>query len=329
MKFGIGIPTCREGRDYPSNFGGPTEMAELSQIAEKLGIDYVWGDDHITPGEALLKKDVKPPSFFEVILSMSYVAAATKKIRLGIGVLVIVWRDPVLVAKQIATLDVFSGGRVTLGVGIGGTRDEFESVFPRMKKARRGKVLDEQLEVLNLLFTKDNASYSGEYFAFEDLSFHPKPQQKQFPFYITAFAKDTPESLSRMARWASLCAVNPTIESVRSRREGLQPYLEKLGKDISQVELTTLPTASVGRTHKEAVERLQRSRLFDRYKGQPVEKIEAANFIGTPAEITEKVKALEKAGLGQCAPQRFAANSYQELKEQVYMFGEEVVPNFK
>lgn len=329
MKFGIGIPTCREGRDYPSNFSGSAEMVELSQLAERLGIDYVWGDDHITPGETLLKKDVKPPSFFEVILSMSYVAAATRKIRLGIGVLVIVWRDPVLVAKQIATLDQFSGGRVTLGVGIGGTREEFESVFPRMKRARRGKILDEQLEVLNLLFTTDNASYDGEYFAFNDLSLNPKPTQKPFPFYVTAFAKDTPESLTRMARFASLCAVNPTIESVRNRIEGLKPYLEQAGRDVSQLELTTLPTASIGRTHQEAVERLQRSRLFDRYKGQPLEKVEAANLIGTPAEITEKVKALEKAGLGQCGPQRFAANSYQELKEQVQMFGEEVVPNFR
>ncbi len=329
MKFGVGIPTCREGRDYPASFSGPEEMVELSQLAEKLGIDYVWADDHIAPNEALRTKDPKPPSFYETILSLSYVAAATNSVRLGIGVLVMIWRDPVLVAKQIATLDVFSDGRITLGVGIGGSRDEFEAVQPRMRHAHRGKLLDEQIEILNLLFTQDNASFNGEYFEFDDLSLHPKPNQKPFPFYITAFSRDTPESLRRMAKWAFYVAVNPTIESVRNRVEGLKPYLEEVGRDISEIELTTLPTASIGHTHQEAVERLQRSRLFERYKGQSLESVEEANFIGTPEEITEKIKRLEAEGLNHCAPQRFATNTYEGLKEQVQMFGEEIVPHFR
>lgn len=329
MKFGIGIPTCREGRDYPADFAGPNEMVELSQFAEKLGIDYVWGDDHMTPDEALRTKDPKPPAFYETLLSMAYVAAATKTIRLGIGVLVMIWRDPILVAKQVATLDVFSGGRVTLGVGVGGARHEFEAVVPKMKKAHRGRLLDEQIEVLNLLFTQDNVSFNGEYFEFNDLSLHPKPKQDPFPFYITAYTKDTPETLSRMAKWGSLVAVHPFDESVTNRVEGLKPHLEELGKDISDVELTTLPTASIGRTHEEAIERLTSSRLFERYKNQSIESVEEGNFIGTPAEITEKIKRLEKKGLNHCAPQRFATNTFEGLKEQVQMFGEEVLPHFR
>ncbi len=329
MKFGIGIPTCREGRDYTASFAGPQDIVELSQMAERLGFDTVWGDDHITPDQALRTKDPQPPSFYELFTSLAYVAAATKTIRLGIGVMIIVWRDPVLVAKQAATLDVFSGGRLTLGVGLGGSRYEFEAVNPRWRKAHRGKMLDEELEILNLLFTQDGVSFKGQYYEFEDLSLHPKPLQKPFPFYITAFRGDTPESLRRMARWASACAVKPTVEAIRQRKEALAPVLEEMGRDLSEIELTTLPTGSIAGTHREAVERLQRSRGFERYRNLTMEQVEEDNFIGTPAEITEKIAKLEEAGLGHCGMQRFGASSYEELKEQVQMLAEEVLPHFK
>jgi alkanesulfonate monooxygenase SsuD/methylene tetrahydromethanopterin reductase-like flavin-dependent oxidoreductase (luciferase family) len=214
-------------------------------------------------------------------------------------------------------------------VGVGGSRQEFEAVLPRMKDAHRGRLLDEQMQVLDLLFTQDDVSFNGEHFEFHGLSLHPKPKQRPLPFYITAYTMDTPDALKRMARWASLVAVHPTEQAVRNRIEGLKPYMEKAGRDVAELELTTMPTASIGRTHQEAVDRLQKSRLFERYRGQPLEKIEEGNLVGTPEEITEKIKRLEAEGLHHCGPQRFATNTYEGLKEQVQMFGEEVVPHFR
>ena len=135
--------------------------------------------------------------------------------------------------------------------------------------------------------------------------------------------------MHRMARWASACSVEPNVEAIRQRKQSLAPLLEEVGRDISEIELTTIPSGSIGKTHKEAVDRLKRSRVFDRYKKMPLEQVEESHFIGSPAEIAEKMIKLRDAGLGHCGMQRFAASSYQELKEQVHMFGEEILPLVK
>ncbi len=317
MKFGIGIPNCREGRDYPAGFAGPEDIVRLCQLAESLGFDSTWADDHITPDEALRTRDSQPPSFYEPFLTLAYVASVTRTIRLGVGVLVIIWREPVLVAKQVATLDVFSGGRVILGVGLGGSREEFEAVNPRWRKAHRGRILDEDLEILDLLFTRDDVSYKGHYYEFQGLTFHPKPVQNPLPIYITGTSE---EVLRRIARWGSGCFVLPREEGVRQRLDALRPLMEERGRDLSEIDITTSTTISIARTHQEAVEYLEKSRVSARLRDQ---------IVGTPSEMAEKIKRLEDAGLTHFTLQRFAASTFQELTEQVQMFGEEVLPLFK
>ena len=326
MKFGIGIPNCREGRDYVSGSVKPDEIAELCRMAEGLGFDSVWADDHIAPNEALRTLDSQPPSFFEPFLSLAYVAATTTKIRLGLAVLVIIWRDPVLAAKQAATLDVFSGGRLALGVGLGGSRYEFEVLNPSRPKAHRGRMLDEELEILDRLFTQDVASFKGRYYEFEGLAMYPKPLQKPLPRYFTGTGS---ESLRRIAHWGAGCFVAPNGEAIRQRKEALGPIMEEYGRAPSEIDIAISTTISIARTHQEAVERLQRSRVWDRFKRLPMEQVEGANFIGTPAELIDKIGNLREAGLDHCTLQRFAAPTFEEMIEQVQMFGEEVLPLFK
>lgn len=325
MKFGIGIPNCREGVDYPAGFTTPGGIVKLCQSAEKLGFDSVWADDHLTPKLALLKRDPQPPSYFESFVTLSHVAAATKTIRLGIAVLVIVLREPVLVAKQVATLDVFSNGRVMLGVGIG-TREEFQAVVPRAGKSHRGMMMDEQLQILNLLFTQKEASFTGKYYEFKDVALFPKPVQKPLPIYVTG---NSPEAVPRMARWGQGCFMPPNEKEFQHRYEALCRNMDQIGRNVSEMDVAVSTTASIGRTHQEAVERLRRSRVSGRFKDKSIEEIMAENVVGSTAEVLEKIKRLEKAGLRHATFQRFAASSVDEVIEQMHLVAEEVMPAFK
>ena len=185
MKFGVGINTCREVLSYPSGFSGPKEMVETAQLAEKLGFYSIWGDEHITPTKAMFEKDPQPPNFYELFVSLAYVAAATSKIKLGAGVVCLPWRDPVWVAKQASTLDVCSDGRFIMAVGMGAIKQELVAINTGAVKTNRGRMMDESLEALNHLFNEEWASYKGEYYHFENVALFPKPIQKPFPIFIS------------------------------------------------------------------------------------------------------------------------------------------------
>ena len=316
MKFGIGIHNCREGKDYPQGFTTPDNIIDLAQFAEQSGFDSIWADDHVAPDETLRTRDAKPPQFFEPFISVSQLAAVTSRIRIGLGVLVLIWRDPVLAAKQVATLDVISKGRMLLGVGLGGSRFEFEAVNPRWKKGHRGNILSEQIEVVRLLLSQDAATYRGKYYEIDGLSFYPKPAQDPLPIYFTGTSSQT---MLRVARWGNGLFLKPDPAEIVKAMEALKPVLEDHQRDPSEIDVALSATLTMGRTHQEAVDRLDRSRASYRRD----------HVVGTPAEIVEEIGKLREAGIRHFTAQRFGASTYGELKEQVQMLAEEVLPAFK
>ena len=161
MRFSVQLPTCTEGLVNPIPFARPADFVRLAQAAERLGYDAVWGNDHVTAAPYVRTKWSEPPSFYEVLITLATVGAHTRRIRLGTAVLVLPLRDPVLLAKQVATLDQLTGGRVVLAVGIGAYREEFAAHWPRRVSARRGDLLDEGLAALRLLLTERTASHAG------------------------------------------------------------------------------------------------------------------------------------------------------------------------
>ena len=179
MKYDMEIPTSREAVFVPVPFAGPQEIVKIVQDAEKLGYHTVWGTDFMTlaPGVSPIE-DPDPPNWYELIVSLSYLAAVTEKIVLGTGVILIPYRDPVILARQITTLDHFSNGRVAFGIGLG-NRAEYEMIQPRMRKVHRGRMLDEKMEALHHLFdhSQRTVSYSGKYVEFRDVEIYPKPVQ--------------------------------------------------------------------------------------------------------------------------------------------------------
>lgn len=169
MKFGVTLP----------NFGKYAEKADILNIAstaEELGFDSLWVSDHVViPDGHKVFGDV----FYDPLVTLSYIAARTKTIKLGTSVIILPYRNPVVVAKMISTLDQLSEGRVLLGIGAGWMKKEFEALG--VDFGQRGAVTNEYLEALKILWTKDKPTYKGQYVEFSDISFLPKPYQKPYP----------------------------------------------------------------------------------------------------------------------------------------------------
>jgi probable F420-dependent oxidoreductase len=169
MEFGVTLP----------NFGKYAEKNEIVNIAtsaEELGFDSIWVSDHIViPDTHHGFGDV----FYEPIVTLSYLASITKNIKLGSSVITLPYRNPVVLAKMVSTLDELSGGRVILGIGAGWLEKEFQALG--VPYSDRGEMTDEFLKVLKTLWTKGNPSFNGKYFNFSDIKFLPKPIQKPYP----------------------------------------------------------------------------------------------------------------------------------------------------
>ena len=162
MRFGIGIPISHSGVYLPSPFASPSQMVDFARKAEALGFYSAWALDHIAPTKDRLGDMGEAPVWYEILASFSYLSGATSRIKFGAAVLVPIFREVVTLAKQLSTLDVLSGGRLLLGMGLGGHRDEFEAVRPKERGAHRGRMFLESLEALKLLLGEDNASFNGE-----------------------------------------------------------------------------------------------------------------------------------------------------------------------
>ena len=119
IKFDTAIPNCREGVFFPVPFAGPEEILTAAVRAEALGYHAVWAIDFIVPTPDYPIPDTARPDWYEPFVSLAACAMRTERIKLGVGVILVPFRDPVIMAKQVATLDRFRGGRLLLVVGLG------------------------------------------------------------------------------------------------------------------------------------------------------------------------------------------------------------------
>ena len=196
MKFGVSLPTCVEGMAYPIRFADERDLIELGVEAEQLGFDSVLVNDHYSTMPYVREQFTDPPRFYEPLTSLAFLAARTSRIRMMTGVVVMPMREPVLLAKQVATIDQLSGGRLTLGVGVGAYRAEFESVHPDLAGAARGELVDEGIRALTVLFSERVSEFSGQHFRFTDVELYPKPRQDPFPLFSCGNAEGTCASMS-------------------------------------------------------------------------------------------------------------------------------------
>lgn len=169
MKIGIALPIF-------GKYAGRDQILEASLAAEALGYDSVWVSDHVVVPDS---HNVFGDVFFDPLISLGFIASATSRIELGTSVIVLPYRNPLVLAKSVSSLDALSGGRVVLGVGSGWLKGEFDALG--VDFARRGRMTDEYIEIMKELWTSDSPSYEGEYYSFSGIRFEPKPVRKPYP----------------------------------------------------------------------------------------------------------------------------------------------------
>jgi len=180
VHFGFSLP----GR---GPLAKPDLLLRLAQKGDALGYASLFVTDHVVLPTSNVSKYPYHPSgqfpggadqdYLEPLTLLTFLAAATRKIRLGTSVLIIPYRNPVVTAKMLATLDVLSGGRVILGCGVGWLEEEF-AALKAPPFGERGRVTDEYLRLMRECWTKDRIDFKGTYYQARDIVFRPKPLQK-------------------------------------------------------------------------------------------------------------------------------------------------------
>jgi len=324
-----------EGMMYPVPFASPAQIVELAQHAEQLGYHSVWGNDHMTTQRYVRAEYSTPPNFWEILITLAYVAAKTSKLRLATGVLIpAMRRDIVVVAKQLATLDNFSGGRLLVGLGIGAYREEFEALQPNWKVVR-GDLLEECVQTLQFLFNQRSASWDGEYYQFEDVEMYPKPQQEPLPIYIGG---NNPNAVRRTALYAQgWMGAGMPPDQLKQAVERLGMIAEQAGRDPTQIDIAPQFVACIANSHEKAVDLFRSSQMYNHLislssttlKDQVAAgaKFEEIDLIGNAEEILKKVDKLREAGVTHISGILSPANSMAEMKDQMQRFAEEVISN--
>ena len=331
MRFGVGFPSCREGTAYPVNYTQPRDFARIARRAEELGYDSLWANDHLcTPADIRSTMDTAP-RFFEPLVTYASVVGVTERIRLVCGVIIVPEREPVLLAKQAATLDVLSGGRLVLGTGIGSSRDEFEAIHPRLRGANRGTMLDETIEALRLLFSERSASYEGKYLQFNDVELAPKPAQERLPIYISAYG---PVGLKRVARLADGWVIGaPSGERMLAMQRDLYEAANAIGRDPRSIAINVQVNVCFGKDQAAAEEKLLRSqhiqrawaRRPDQSREQVLESFRRTNPMGSPQQIIDQLAPLQAAGDVTVAL-IFLGQTVEELMDDMERFAQDVMP---
>ena len=220
MKLGVIFPQSEIGND-------PAAIRDYAQAAEQLGYDHVLVYDHVLGTHVDRFKDIgfRPPynyetPFHEPFVLFGYLASATEKLELVTGILILPQRQTALVAKQAAAVDVLSGGRLRLGVGIGWNFTEYESLGENFRN--RGRRVEEQVDLLRKLWTNELVDFDGKYHSLSQVGINPLPVQRPIPIWMGAMADAAVQRAARIADgWFPQFGPNADGEAAIARFRGL------------------------------------------------------------------------------------------------------------
>jgi probable F420-dependent oxidoreductase len=226
MRFGFHLP----------NFGqqiSPEAITKVAQRAEALEFDSVWVSDHIVIPKQY--SGIFSENIYEPLTVLTYVAGVTKTIKLGTSVIIVPYRNPLHVAKAVATLDVLSKGRVIFGAGAGWMAEEFKALG--VSFAERGKISDEYIRILKAVWTSAAPEFHGDYFNFSDLAFLPQPVQKPHPPIWVGGA--SPRSMRRAAELGNgWHPTRLTPEELTAALPHLKRLAERYGRRVEEIEIS-------------------------------------------------------------------------------------------
>jgi probable F420-dependent oxidoreductase len=323
--------------------------------AERLGFDTVWVHDYIIWTKEMDRLHIScgsrealeaagedfPPQFFESLTNLAYIAGVTSRIRLGVAVLCLPYRqDAVVTAKQIATIDALSNGRLELGIGQGGPKIQKGVDFEVLGISRTTKVAKtrEYLDAMQQIWTEDSPSFSGKFVHYDGATIYPKPVQQPHPPIWIGGQKE--QSLGLVASYAdgwlpgflSPAQYPAAIEEVHSR-------LVQVGRDPANFTVGTEAQIYLGNTTEEArqVVRPTMSGFGEAFAGamggfadqgaDPLQEVWNSSLVGSSAAVAEEVGRYVEAGC-TLFELKFIYHTVDHLIEQWQKFSEEVAPAF-
>jgi probable F420-dependent oxidoreductase len=292
----------------------PGHFHDAARLAESLGFDSLWAGDHVSFANPIL----------DVTVALATFAAATSRITIGAGIVLLPLRPPALVAKEFASLDYLSGGRVVLGVGVGGEGSkDFEAVGVPI--GERGARATEAMLALRELFAHSPASFAGRFTSFDGVEIEPRPVRPGGPPLWVGGR--SPAALRRAARfgdgWLPIW-VSP--ERYARSWDEVRRQAEDAGRDPGAIVPAAIVPSLVGEAGSTARAEL-REYLSRRYgSGFSPQAVERYCVVGTPEECAERVLDYARAGVGHLVfnpavpPERLAEQT-ESLAEGVVAVG--------
>lgn len=350
MKYwGLFLPTT-------GAWARPSAIKEVAQEAERLGFGGVLMRDHINFPHRLhqghspmpvasivveeegrqrvreiLDEEAKLPNLYESMTTMSYLAGITEKVEIGVVIVLVALRNPILLAKQVACLDQLSGGRAILGIGTGNVDHVNEWVLMNAPYEERGEITDEYIRVMKEIWTKPNASYEGKYIRFSESAIYPKPYRKPHPPIWIGGIGD--RVLRRAAKLGDGWAPAPPLlpEELAERVDHLKEEAKRFGRGSLDFQVAPMVEVILDRNEKDARAKLahtvEGNRTWaDRYH-HTLEEYSKRFLCGTPSQVLKECEAYVEAG----ATHPWLYFNYltvEDLIAQMRMFSREILPSF-
>lgn len=306
MRFGVQLP--QYGR-----FAGPDALLKMARAAEDLGWDSVWASDHVVIPRP--HTDRFTATFYDIFATLAFVAAQTSRVRLGTSVLLLPYRHPVMLAKQVASLDALSKGRTIIGVAPGWMEKEFEILG--VPHRGRGKLHDETLRAMIKIWTSEDTAFAGEHYRFPGFEFAPRPVQKPHPpIWIGGNDRRALRRTIELGTgWHPITSlrIGLTLEELTDRIRELRQLAHDHGRDMGEITLSLrAPLAFEGGA----------GRLSD-----------YLTFIGDSAEITRRLDRCAALGITEVLfdtfysiPDRMEAGTIDDFIRTMERFSREVRP---
>jgi probable F420-dependent oxidoreductase len=306
------------------------EVAAFARRAEELGFDSVWATDHLLHGSVFYRT-----AWLDPIISLTYASAVTSRVRLGTSILVMPTRHPVLLAKEVSTLQALSGDRFILGVGTGWDEREFEAVG--MHKRERGARTDEAVDVVRRLLTGERVTVDGRFVRLHDVEIGP-PMPRALPVWVAGGRQVAHEASPERPVMAP--AVLRRIVSGDGWIARPTSLPSQIGEDVADIRAALREAGRdpatfifahenflhlVPNEDPAEVEREQR-RAFTSVmgEGRPFEYLQQVYLTGTVAEVSAKIDARLAAGIGY-----LMLHTLDPSLHQLELWAEHVLPRLQ
>lgn len=326
-RFGVFLPSYIWEGDGPERARG---IKEFARTVEDLGFDSIFVTDHL-----LAAKRFYSVSFLEPLSALAVVAGATNRVRLGTSILIMPLRNPVILAKELATMQFLSENRMMLGAGVGW--NEFEYAAVGVKKSERGKRTDEMLDIMIPLLEGETVTYHGNFYTVDDLYIEPLSSQRPEIWIgggsqladpkspdLPRFVESVKARVLRTDGWIPRPTCPPD-DIARDWRE-LQDYYREHGRDPRECVVAHENFVHVVMTNDPAKARREQHEAFLRVMSNErgPDYLETVYLFGTPTEIVASLQARVDAGV-----EYFVLHTMTPDPAQLQGWIDEIIPNVK